>query len=212
MTKTLQTIERRAEIEMSEEILENSEGAEETSAEAAEEETAAEAPETEAAEENTPDTEGEDEIFKKNKQIEELTEQLAAEKDKYLRVAAEYDNFRRRSLKDKQDAAAKAQGDVIVEFLSVIDNFERALATETADENYKKGIQMIFNQYAEILKKQGVEEIEALGKPFDPNMHNAVTQVSDENFGEDEVCQVFRKGYTLNGKVIRHAMVAVANP
>lgn len=208
MTKTLQTIERRAEIEMSEEILENCEEVEET--EAAEEETAAEAPE--ATEENTPDTAGEDEIFKKNKQIEELNEQLAAEKDKYLRVAAEYDNFRRRSLKDKQDAAAKAQGDVIVEFLSVIDNFERALATETADENYKKGIQMIFNQYAEILKKQGVEEIEALGKPFDPNMHNAVTQVSDENFGEDEVCQVFQKGYTLNGKVIRHAMVAVANP
>lgn len=208
MTMTLQTIERRAEREMSDEILENSEAVEET-AEAAEE-TAAEV--TEAPEENDPDTAGEDEIFKKNKQIEELNEQLAAEKDKYLRVAAEYDNFRRRSLKDKQDAAAKAQGDVIVEFLGVIDNFERALATETADENYKKGIQMIFNQYAEILKKQGVEEIDALGKPFDPNMHNAVTQVSDENFGEDEVCQVFRKGYTLNGKVIRHAMVAVANP
>lgn len=123
---------------MSEEILENSEAVEETTAEAAEEETAAEAPEAEAAEENTPDTAGEDEIFKKNKQIEELNQQLAAEKDKYLRVAAEYDNFRRRSLKDKQDAAAKAQGDVIVEFLSVIDNFERALATETADENYKR--------------------------------------------------------------------------
>ena len=144
--------------------------------------------------------------------VETLKASRAAQEDKYLRLAAEYDNFRRRSLKDKQDAAAKAQGDVIVEFLSVIDNFERALATETADENYKKGIQMIFNQYAEILKKQGVEEIEALGKPFDPNMHNAVTQVSDENFGEDEVCQVFQKGYTLNGKVIRHAMVAVANP
>lgn len=193
---------------MSEEILENSEAVEET-AEAAEE-TAADV--TEAAEENNPDTAGEDEIFKKNKQIEELNEQLATEKDKYLRVAAEYDNFRRRSLKDKQGAAAKAQGDVVVEFLSVIDNFERALAAETADENYKKGIQMIFNQYAEILKKQGVEEIDALGKPFDPNLHNAVTQMQDENFGEDEVCQVFQKGYTLNGKVIRPAMVAVANP
>lgn len=208
MTMTVQTIERRAEREMNEKFPENSEAVEET-AEAAEE-TAADV--TEAPEENDPDTAGEDEIFKKNKQIEELNEQLAAEKDKYLRVAAEYDNFRRRSLKDKQDAAAKAQGDVVVEFLSVIDNFERALAAETADENYKKGIQMIFNQYAEILKKQGVEEIDALGKPFDPNMHNAVTQMQDENFGEDEVCQVFQKGYTLNGKVIRPAMVAVANP
>ena len=161
---------------------------------------------------NSEEAAGEDEILKKNKKIEELTEQLSAEKDKYLRVAAEYDNFRRRSLKDKEDAADKAKSAVIIEFLGVIDNFERALASESADESFRKGVEMIYNQYVEILKKQGVEEIEAMDKPFDPNIHSAVTQVTDENLGENVVCQVFQKGYIMNGKVIRHAMVAVANP
>ena len=99
-----------------------------------------------------------------------------------------------------------------MDFLSVIDNFERALNAETADENYKKGISMIFGQFNDILKKLGVEEIEALNMPFDPNLHHAVNQVEDENFGENTVCQVFQKGYKLNGKVVRCAMVAVANP
>lgn len=196
---------------MSEEMKEkmNAESAE------AEENAAAEAAaDTEDAAEadNSEEAAGEDEILKKNKKIEELTEQLSAEKDKYLRVAAEYDNFRRRSLKDKEDAADKAKSAVIIEFLGVIDNFERALASESADESFRKGVEMIYNQYVEILKKQGVEEIEAMDKPFDPNIHSAVTQVTDENLGENVVCQVFRKGYIMNGKVIRHAMVAVANP
>ena len=196
---------------MSEEMKEkmNAESAE------AEENAAAEATaDTEDAAEadNSEEAAGEDEILKKNKKIEELTEQLSAEKDKYLRVAAEYDNFRRRSLKDKEDAADKAKSAVIIEFLGVIDNFERALASESADESFRKGVEMIYNQYVEILKKQGVEEIEAMDKPFDPNIHSAVTQVTDENLGENVVCQVFQKGYIMNGKVIRHAMVAVANP
>lgn len=196
---------------MSEEMKEkmNAESAE------AEENAAAEAAaDTEEAAEadNSEEAAGEDEILKKNKKIEELTEQLSAEKDKYLRVAAEYDNFRRRSLKDKEDAADKAKSAVIIEFLGVIDNFERALASESADESFRKGVEMIYNQYVEILKKQGVEEIEAMDKPFDPNIHSAVTQVTDENLGENVVCQVFQKGYIMNGKVIRHAMVAVANP
>ena len=196
---------------MSEEMKEkmNAESAE------AEENAAAEAAaDTEEAAEadNSEEAAGEDEILKKNKKIEELTEQLSAEKDKYLRVAAEYDNFRRRSLKDKEDAADKAKSAVIIEFLGVIDNFERALASESADESFRKGVEMIYNQYIEILKKQGVEEIEAMDKPFDPNIHSAVTQVTDENLGENVVCQVFQKGYIMNGKVIRHAMVAVANP
>ena len=193
--KKKRTDERRITQQMSEEMKEkmNAESAE------AEENAAAEAA-------------GEDEILKKNKKIEELTEQLSAEKDKYLRVAAEYDNFRRRSLKDKEDAADKAKSAVIIEFLGVIDNFERALASESADESFRKGVEMIYNQYVEILKKQGVEEIEAMDKPFDPNIHSAVTQVTDENLGENVVCQVFQKGYIMNGKVIRHAMVAVANP
>lgn len=209
--KKKRTDERRITQQMSEEMKEkmNAESAE------AEENAAAEAAaDTEDAAEadNSEEAAGEDEILKKNKKIEELTEQLSAEKDKYLRVVAEYDNFRRRSLKDKEDAADKAKSAVIIEFLGVIDNFERALASESADESFRKGVEMIYNQYVEILKKQGVEEIEAMDKPFDPNIHSAVTQVTDENLGENVVCQVFQKGYIMNGKVIRHAMVAVANP
>lgn len=209
--KKKRTDERRIKQQMSEEMKEkmNAESAE------AEENAAAEAAaDTEDAAEadNSEEAAGEDEILKKNKKIEELTEQLSAEKDKYLRVAAEYDNFRRRSLKDKEDAADKAKSAVIIEFLGVIDNFERALASESADESFRKGVEMIYNQYVEILKKQGVEEIKAMDKPFDPNIHSAVTQVTDENLGENVVCQVFQKGYIMNGKVIRHAMVAVANP
>ena len=144
--------------------------------------------------------------------IADLEKQLAGEKDKYLRVVAEYDNYRKRSINDKLNAVADAQAKVITEILGVIDNFERALAAECTDENYKKGVEMIFNQYTAILTKLGVTEIEALNQPFDPNVHHAVNQVEDENFGENTVCQVFQKGYKLGDKIIRCAMVAVANP
>jgi len=141
-----------------------------------------------------------------------LEEQLAQEKDRYLRLLAEYDNFRKRSAQEKFNATTDATARTVTEFLSVTDNFERALNAETSDENYKKGVSMIFGQFGDILKKLGVEEIEALNVPFDPNLHHAVNQVEDENFGENTVCQVFQKGYKLNGKVIRCAMVVVANP
>lgn len=149
---------------------------------------------------------------KNSAEIEKLKKQLVDEKDKYLRVAAEYDNFRKRSVQDRLNAVTNAQTEVITDVLSVIDNFERALQAECGDENYKKGVEMIFNQYTAILDKLGVKEIDALGKPFDPNFHHAVNQVEDENFGENTVCNVFQKGYTLGSKVIRCAMVSVANP
>ncbi len=148
----------------------------------------------------------------KDKKIEELQKELDETKDRYLRTLAEYDNYRKRTAKEKLEAYSDAAAKVISEFLSVIDNFERALAVQTSDDNFKNGMQMIFNQYCDILKKLGVEEIDALNKPFDPSLHNAINQVEDENFEPNTVCQVFQKGYTLNGKVIRHAMVAVANP
>lgn len=153
-----------------------------------------------------------EEISESDKKIGELEKQLADEKDKYLRVAAEYDNFRKRSVSEKLNAAADAQIKVITEILSVIDNFERAMDAECTDENYKKGVEMIFKQYIGILEKLGVTEIAALGEQFDPNVHHAVNQVEDESFGENTVCQVFQKGYMLDGKVIRCAMVSVANP
>lgn len=153
-----------------------------------------------------------EEISESDKKIGELEKQLAEEKDKYLRVAAEYDNFRKRSVSEKLNAAADAQIKVITEILSVIDNFERAMDAECTDENYKKGVEMIFKQYIGILEKLGVTEIAALGEQFDPNVHHAVNQVEDESFGENTVCQVFQKGYMLDGKVIRCAMVSFANP
>ena len=170
----------------------------------------------EASEENTQSEKTEEapseEISAEQKRIEELEKQLGDEKDKYLRVAAEYDNFRKRSVNDRINAVADAQAKVITEILSVIDNFERAMDAECSDENYKKGVEMIFKQYTGILDKLGVTEIKALGEPFDPNIHHAVNQVEDENFGENTVCQVFQKGYKLGDKVIRCAMVVVANP
>ena len=170
----------------------------------------------EASEENTQTEKTEEapaeESSAEQKHIKELEKQLGDEKDKYLRVAAEYDNFRKRSVNDRLNAVADAQAKVITEILSVIDNFERAMDAECSDENYKKGIEMIFRQYTGILDKLGVTEIKALGEPFDPNIHHAVNQVEDENFGENTVCQVFQKGYKLGDKVIRCAMVVVANP
>lgn len=176
-----------------------------------EKEQAEEASEENAKTEKTEETASE-EISAEQKRIEELEKQLGDEKDKYLRVAAEYDNFRKRSVNDRLNAVADAQAKVITEILSVIDNFERAMDAECSDENYKKGVEMIFKQYTGILDKLGVTEIKALGEPFDPNIHHAVNQVEDENFGENTVCQVFQKGYKLGDKVIRCAMVVVANP
>ena len=176
-------------------------------AEETEEETAAEEEilEEDTAEENTSEESPED-------KIRALEEAAAADKDKYLRLLAEYDNFRKRSVKEKFDASADATARAALEVISVIDNFERAVAAECSDENYKKGVEMIYNQFTEVIKKLGVEEIDALGKEFDPNLHNAVTQVEDENFGENTVSQVYQKGYKLGDKVIRCAMVVVANP
>ncbi len=148
----------------------------------------------------------------KDRKITELEKELSDSKDKYLRTVAEYDNYRKRTVKEKSEAYSDATAKAIIEILSVIDNFERALSVETTDESFKNGIQMIFNQYNDILKKLGVEEIECINTPFDPSMHNAINQTEDENFGENTVCQVFQKGYKLNDKVIRYAMVTVANP
>lgn len=144
--------------------------------------------------------------------VKALEDAAAADKDKYLRLLAEYDNFRKRSIKERLDASADATAKAALEIISVIDNFERAMAAECSDEGYKKGVEMIYGQFTEVIKKLGVEEIEALGKEFDPNLHNAVSQVEDENFGENTVSQVYQKGYKLGDKVIRCAMVVVANP
>lgn len=144
--------------------------------------------------------------------VKELEEAAAADKDRYLRLLAEYDNFRKRSVQDRLNAAHESTVKAALEVISVIDNFERAVEAECADENYKKGIEMIYNQFEGVIAKLGVEEIEATGVEFNPNFHNAVSQIQDENFGENVVAQVYQKGYKIGDRVIRCAMVVVANP
>lgn len=143
---------------------------------------------------------------------EKLTKELNEQKDKYMRLAAEYDNFRKRSAKERLDISATTIGNTVSEILPVFDNFERALNAETTDEKYKLGVEMIFNQFGETLKKLGVEIIDPLGETFDPNIANAVNQIEDDKLGENEVVQVFQKGYKIGDKIIRYAMVVVANP
>ncbi|MDR0947027.1 MAG: nucleotide exchange factor GrpE [Ruminococcus sp.] len=147
-----------------------------------------------------------------NGEIEMLKKKVSEEHDNYLRALAEYDNFRKRSVKDRLTAVAQARTSDITEFLSVTDNIQRALATECSDANFKKGVEMIAHQFDNILEKIGVKEIEAQGKPFDPNFHNAINFREDENFGDNTVCEVVQKGYMLGDKVVRFAMVIVANP
>lgn len=144
--------------------------------------------------------------------IELLEKQLDECKDKELRDRAEFENFRKRTTKEKIQSRENAIAESACEFLLVLDNLERALDSETEDEKFKSGIEMIVNQFKDVLKKLGIEEMDAMGKEFDPQLHNAVTQVEDENFAENSVCNVLQKGYIMGDRVIRHAMVVVANP
>ena len=144
-------------------------------------------------------------------EFEKAQQALAQEHDSYLRLAAEYDNYRKRSQKEKENAWATAKAETIKELLPVYDNLERALKQETCDEAYAKGVQMTMTQLKTVLEKLGVEEIPAQGQPFDPNLHNAVMHMEDEAFGENMVAEVFQAGFKLGEKVIRHALVKVAN-
>ena len=145
-------------------------------------------------------------------QMELAAKQLESVKDQFVRQTAEYENYRKRTTKEKENIYQDAKADTIKEFLAVYDNLERAAASEGGEDSpHKKGLEMIFQQYKDILAKLGVTEIEAAGKPFDPEKMNAVMHVDDENFGENEVAQVFQAGFELNGKVMRHAIVHVAN-
>lgn len=136
---------------------------------------------------------------------------LAAEKDKYLRLAAEYDNYRRRSQKEKESVYSDGKADTVLQLLPVYDNLERALKAECTDPNFYRGVEMTMTQLTEIFAKLGVTPIEAAGQPFDPAEHNAVVHVEDDTLGENLVVEEFQKGFKLGDKVIRFAMVKVAN-
>ena len=140
-----------------------------------------------------------------------LEEQMALLNDKYLRVCAEYDNFRKRSQKEKDGLYYDIRANVVTSFLPVYDNLVRALAAETEDEAYRKGVEMIMNQFNTTLEKLDVKAIPAVGEKFDPAIHNAVMHVDDETKGENEIVEEFQKGFKIGDKVIRFSMVKVAN-
>ena len=144
--------------------------------------------------------------------MEGLAKSLADEQDKYLRLAAEYDNYRKRTAKEKENLYADAKIDTIKALLGVYDNLERGLAQYGDEESpHRKGLEMVFNQFKESLKKLGVETMDAVGQPFDPEKHNAVMHVEDENYGENTVVEVLQQGFMLGDKVLRFAIVKVAN-
>ena len=145
-------------------------------------------------------------------QMELAVKQLDTVKDQFTRLSAEYDNYRKRTTREKDNIYQDAKADTIKAFLDVYDNLERAVATEGGEDSpHKKGLEMIFQQYKTILEKLGVTEIEAKGQVFDPEKMNAVMHIDDENLGENEVAQVFQAGFQMGDKVIRYAIVQVAN-
>ena len=145
-------------------------------------------------------------------QMELAVKQLETTKDQFTRLTAEYDNYRKRTIKEKDNIYQDAKADTVKAFLDVYDNLARAVATGGDEESpHKKGLEMIFQQYKTILGKLGVTEIEAKGRPFDPEKMNAVMHIDDENLGENEVAQVFQAGFQMGDKIIRYAIVQVAN-
>lgn len=181
------------------------------------------APEQPAPEEQpTPDEEKADEKPAEAKPEEKPTEtkpaaakdpaaELAAMSDKYLRLMAEYDNYRKRSQKEKDALYEDIKVNALKAFLPVYDNLLRALAQDTGDEAYKKGVEMIMTQFNSIMEKLGVTPMDCLGQKFDPAFHNAVMHVDDEEKGENEIVEVFQQGFMLGDRVVRFAMVKVAN-
>ncbi|MBR4868667.1 MAG: nucleotide exchange factor GrpE [Clostridia bacterium] len=145
-------------------------------------------------------------------EIEQLQRELAAQKDLLLRTAAEYDNFKKRTQREKEELSAFTKCSVMKDLLPALDNLDRAsgVGVENPDE-YKKGIDMIMKSLFDALTKLGLQEIEAEGKEFDPNFHYAISKIEDENLGENMIAQVFQKGYMMGETVIRPAMVVVAN-
>ncbi|MBQ6165578.1 MAG: nucleotide exchange factor GrpE [Clostridia bacterium] len=176
-----------------------------------------EAPEQKEAEEKKEEKAEEKKTSKKKKdksaeEAEKLRAELDSVKDKLIRSLAEYDNFRKRSAKEKADAWAFSKADVIEKLLPMIDNFGRAAENDKASfEDYKKGIEMIYKQFLDIMTGLGVEAFGEKGETFDPNIHSAVMHIEDEQYGEGEIVDVFAKGYKLGEKILRPATVRVAN-
>ena len=156
---------------------------------------------TEEIQEETPET----------PEVNPFEEKYNAEHDAYLRLAADYDNFRKRTVKEKEASYGNGKADAVAKMLPVYDNLERALNQETADAAYKKGVEMTMNELVKIFTGLGVEIFGNVGEEFDPNIHNAVMHTEDESLGENTISMVFQKGFKIGEKVVRFAMVQVAN-
>lgn len=173
--------------------------------------------------ENTPETASEQEVVQETQEVqkeqkeqeptaeEKLQKQIDELNDKLLRTLAEYDNYRKRSIKEKDAIYPQAKADTVEKFLPIIDNFERAMQTECSDEAFKKGIEMIFQSFIKTMTDLSVEEIGKEGETFNPDLHNAVMHVEDESVGDNIIVEELQKGYTYKGFVVRHSMVKVAN-
>ena len=187
------------------------EQAKEASAAEQNEQTAAQAkPEAEAAKQPE-EKKHEDAKQQEASEFEKAQQALAQEHDSYLRLAAEYDNYRKRSQKEKDNLYTEIRSETVEKFLPVYDNLERALAQETQDAAFKKGVEMTMNQLVSVMEKLGVESFGAAGDHFDPQLHNAVMHIEDESLGENVIAEVFQKGFKVGEKVVRFAMVQVAN-
>ena len=174
-----------------------------------------------AEEKKKEDIEKNEEVIKEEKQEEvkeeaidekeNLKEELEDLKDRHTRMLAEFDNLKKRSAKERENLYESIMADVVSSLLPVIDNLEKSVEAECKDEEYKKGIELVLKQFKDVLEANGVKEIESVGKPFDPSLHDAVSMIQDENLGEKIVAQEYRKGYMIGTRVIRHSMVIVAN-
>ena len=153
----------------------------------------------------------EDKNYEIKKEQEVLKLKLEETEDRLKRVAAEFDNYKKRSSKEKEEMYSSIMGEVVSNFLPVIDNLEKAAMGQTEDENYKQGVELVLKQFKDVLTSNGIKEIDTVGKTFDPELHEAVSLVTDENLGEKEIKEEYRKGYMIGNKVIRHSMVVVAN-
>ena len=169
------------------------------------------AEDTKKAEKKASKSSKKDRIAELEKELEKAQQSLKESADNFLRLAAEYDNFRKRSQKEKEDLYTVIKAETVGKFLPVYDNLERALAQETADEAYKKGVEMTMNQLVKVMEGLGVTSFGEIGEAFDPARHNAVMHVEQEGLGENVIAEVFQKGFLVGEKVIRFAMVKVAN-
>ena len=160
---------------------------------------------------NNKNMEKADEIIELKKQMASMKAEIEEKDDRYKRIMAEFENYKKRSAKERESLYDSIISEIVSSFLPVLDNLEKAAKAETKDEEYKKGVELMLQQFKDVLASKGVKEIETVGKTFDPELHEAVSSVVDENLGEKEIKEEFRKGYMIRNRVIRHSMVIVAN-